>query len=504
MKRILWSIVAIGLVSSVMALPLLRIRGRFRPITRGADWLQFDDVPDSGTGAVAAEVLLPSSLGAVRERWRADLPETCDGSPVYVAGVRTVKGIQDLLIMTTVAGRTVALDAFTGAPVWQTAPPHGPRWTTSSPAVSPDRRIVYSYGLDGRVHRYRISDGAELTGNGWPQLITLKGDVEKVSSSLSIVQTADDHTYLYVTTAGYPDPGDDGDYQGHLVVIDLDDDSRHVFNAACSDKQMIFVEHGDATNDCAHVQSGIWGRAPVAYDAAANRILITTSNGDYDADRGGYNWGDSIIALRPDGSTDNGTPLDSYTPVEYQTMQDLDLDFGSTSPVILPLAAGTHFPRLAVQTGKDQVLRIVNPDDLSGQHGPRHTGGEWSKTPVPQGGEVLARPAAWLAPDGTTWLFVTTDRGASGLALVARDGRPVLEPRWTNSLDGATAVVVNGILYFARNHELVALNPQTGERLWSDGSIGAIHWQSPIVVNGRIYVCDNEGHAFAYGLPASQ
>ncbi len=77
---------------------------------------------------------------------------------------------------------------------------------------------------------------------------------------------------------------------------------------------------------------------------------------------------------------------------------------------------------------------------------------------------------------------------------------PQLEPRWTNSLDGATPVVVNGVLYFARNHELVALNPQTGERLWSDDSIGPIHWQSPIVVNGRIYVCDHNRHVYAYAV----
>ncbi len=497
MKRTVTILFICCIAVSSMGISLRRMRTRFRPASQGADWLQLDDKPDVVT---EADTLLPRSLGLVTQHWSVTIPDTCDGSPVYVSSIPTVNGIHDFLIMTTMYGGTVALDAFTGQTIWQTTPPKGPRWTTSSPAISPDRRLVYSYGLDGYVHRYRISDGSEIGGEGWPQLVTRKGEVEKVSSSLSIVTTKDHHNYLYVTTAGYPEPGDDGDYQGHLVVIDLDDDSRKVFNAACSDKEMLFVANGDESNDCTHVQSGIWGRAPVAYDPVSDRILITTSNGDYDADRGGYNWGDSIIALRPDGSTDGGTPLDSYTPAEYQTLQDLDLDFGSVSPLILPLAERTRFPRIALQTGKDHVLRLVDIENLSGQGGPRHVGGELSKTPVPQGGIVIARPAAWLAPDGTTWVFVTTYLGASGLAVVSRDGVPQLEPRWTNSLDGATPVVVNGVLYFARNHELVALNPQTGERLWSDDSIGPIHWQSPIVVNGRIYVCDHNRHVYAYAV----
>jgi len=152
-----------------------------------------------------------------------------------------------------------------------------------------------------------------------------------------------------------------------------------------------------------------------------------------------------------------------------------------------------------VQGGKDSVLRLINLHDLSGQRGPRHVGGEVSTLPLPQRGVILSRPATWLSPEGTTWVFVTTHRGASGMELVVdENGNPSLEPRWVNEIDGATPVIVGGVLYYARNHELVALDPETGERIWSDTSIGNIHWQSPIVVNGRIYVCDHNGHLWAY------
>jgi hypothetical protein len=50
------------------------------------------------------------------------------------------------------------------------------------------------------------------------------------------------------------------------------------------------------------------------------------------------------------------------------------------------------------------------------------------------------------------------------------------------------------------------LDPSTGRRLWSSdqesagGSIGGIHWESPMVVNGRLYISDESGAMTAYGL----
>ena len=65
----------------------------------------------------------------------------------------------------------------------------GPCFTTSSPAIDPNRLYVYSYGLDGLVHKYHVGDGVEVTGGGWPQLATLKGFDEKGSAALSFART---------------------------------------------------------------------------------------------------------------------------------------------------------------------------------------------------------------------------------------------------------------------------------------------------------------------------
>jgi hypothetical protein len=93
-----------------------------------------------------------------------------------------------LLFVTTGEGRIIALDAQTGATVRSRQ--HGPAaarstpgWRllqTSSPAIDPNRLYVYSYGLDGNVHKHQVGDGTEIITGGWPQNATLKGYDERV------------------------------------------------------------------------------------------------------------------------------------------------------------------------------------------------------------------------------------------------------------------------------------------------------------------------------------
>ena len=49
------------------------------------------------------------------------------------------------------------------------------------------------------------------------------------------------------------------------------------------------------------------------------------------------NWGDSVLALNPDGTGANSQPLDSYTPTNYLDLFNGDLDLGSTAPALLPV-----------------------------------------------------------------------------------------------------------------------------------------------------------------------
>ncbi len=475
------------------------------------DWLEFNgDALHSGNNR-QENIIDTSNVANLELLFQMTLPEIVDGAPVYLSAVITSAGTKDLLFVTTKAGHILALDARTGAPLWmQQNPPGdcrvnnelGPCFTTSSPAIDPNRQYVYSYGLDGYVHKYRVEDGTEITSGGWPELTTLKGFDEKASSALSVATARDGVSYLYVTHAAYPrDPGDLGDYQGHVTTINLMDGTQHVFNAACSNQVDVHFVAQPATPDCAQRQMGIWSRAGVVYDPATDKIYVATGNGTFDP--GNHQWGDTVFALRADGTGDNGDPLDSYTPSNYQQLDEEDDDLGSSNPVILTVPATYPIQHLALQGGKQSEVRLINLDNLSGAGGAGNTGGELGTTiDLPQGGKMMTTPVAWVNPsDGRTWVILATTEAICAMQL-AFDGyqMPSLTMEWQRSEGGTSPLVANGVLYYANNNGVWALDPISGAALWNSNQIGPIHWQSPVVANGVLYITDEAKHLSAFAL----
>ncbi len=472
------------------------------------DWLQFNGGATHNGDNTIENSLSASNVASLRLLFQVTLPGYADGAPVYLSGVQTPSGKHDLVYVTTASGYIAALDAHSGALVWSKQ--YGaagclinngnqPCYTTSSPAIDPNRQFIYSYGMDGYVHKYAVGDGSEVKTGGWPELTTLKKYDEKGSSSLSIATATDGTSYLYVAHAGYP--GDQGNYQGHITAINLADGTQKVFNTLCSSQAVHFVDSRVTSGpDCYPTTTGaIWSRPSVVYDPYHNRILMATGNGDFQP--GNFRWGDSVISLNPDGSSSAGYPLDSYTPTNYQFLQNSDADLGSTAPAILPPNGG-NFPHLAVQGGKDGLLRLINLDNLSGQGRVGHVGGEVFSMPLPMGGVLLTQPAVWIDPaDNSTWVFVSNGNGMVALQLaVSASGAPSLVQRWT-SAGGTSPLVANGVVFVARSGLVSAYSATHGALLWSDNRIGAIHWESPIVARGVVYIEDQSGNLTAYALP---
>ena len=475
---------------------------------RAYDWLQFNGDDAHGGNNTTELILGVGNVATLVQKFQVVLPGTADGAPVFLEAVSTSSGMRDLLFVATTNGWILALDAATGATVWSRQ--YGPNgcvssnggtcYTTSSPAIDPDRQYVYAYGLDGKTHKYQVGDGTEIKTGGWPHTTTLKGQNEKASSALATAAVNGTH-YLYVAHGGYP--GDGGDYQGHVTVIDLATGNQNVFNAACSD-QARHLQLNDA--GCSSTRNAIWARPGVIYDAGTGRIFVGTGNGNYNGTTLGRNWSESVLAINPDGTGANAKPLDSFTPINFQNLDNADSDLGSTAPAILPVPASSNVQRLAVQGGKDSKLRLLNLSNLSGQSGPGKTGGEVQAAfNVPQGGNVLSQPAVWINPaDGSTWVFVTTNGGASGLKLfVDANGNPTLASQWQNGTGGTSPVVADNVLFYAGGASMHAYEPTTGAPLWSAGLSGSIHWQSPIVANGMVYIASNAGDLTAFGLTSA-
>jgi hypothetical protein len=466
------------------------------PLAAKYNWLQFGGDSRHGGNNTSETTITPQNVGKLTRLFQVSLPETIEGAPVVLTQVTTSSGKHDVAYVTTRSGYIVALDAYSGATLWS-AQPASTNITMSSPAIDPSLAYVYSAGLDGYIHKYAVGTGAETKTGGWPELSTSKVSVEKDGTAITI-GTSGGVNYLYMGVGGYD--GDGGDYQGHVTTVNLANGNQFVFNAMCSNQNVHFTT---GTPDCAGQKSGIWAKAGLAFDPATNRLYAGTGNGTF-APSSNY-WGDTILALNPDGTGNGALPLDSYTPTNYQSLQNSDLDLGSTNVLILPNKT-SKYANLALLSGKDALLRIVNLDNMSGQGAAGKVGGELSSVALPTGGEVQNPIALWVNPaDSSTWAFIVSPSNGINAVRIAVDGsgNPSIVPQWHQGGGGGGAAVANNVVYYASNNNLHALDPTTGNSLWNNTGIGQIHWQTPAIVNGVVYIGDNSRELTAFAIPGS-
>jgi hypothetical protein len=348
---------------------------------------------------------------------------------------------------------------------------------------------VYAYGLDGALHRYDPVSGQEATGDGWPAPITLMTATEKQGSALNLA-----NGHLYVTTGGYI--GDAPPYQGHVVTIDTATGAEQVFNSLCSNVRRLL-----RANDCASQMSGIWSRGGAVIDPENGDIFVATGNGPFDANQGGGDYGDSILRLSPDGAR----LLDSYTPPNFQYLAETDSDLGSSAPALLPRISQSATPLLLVQAGKDGNLRLINRQNMSGQGAPGYIGGELQRVAIGCG--LYTQPAVWTDPaNGHIWVFVTEACGMRAYQVTTdANGATRLAEAWRNDQPLNSPVIAGGVLFVAGGGALLAYDPTSGHTLWdsrwapANGSIGPLHWESPIVVGGAVYITDENATITCYG-----
>ena len=490
-------------VAAMVGLPL-----RTATPARALDWPVFNYDPARSGSASPDHSFSPANVGTMHRRWVATFGDIADSTPILLTHVhRPGGGAENLLFQTTIHGTTYAVNADSGTIVWRfaTRPPRmypqspndvGSKITTSTPVADPTGRYIYAPGRDGYVHKLTAATGAEVRGRGFPLQITRMPDVEKDASALNLA-----HGYLYAATSGYI--GDQGPYDGHVVVLRLRDGATHVFNTLCSTIHHLLLDKSYVPRSdysCPQVTSGIWSRAGVVVDpdpAMGGRIYVTTGNGLFDANRGGADYGDSVLALSADGTH----LLGSFTPSDYNYLQANDIDLGSTAPVLLPREPHSRTPLMAVQGGKDGIIRLLNRAHLGGVHG------ELQDLQAP-GAVLFSAPAVWRGPGSGTWVYLGYDGTVTALRLVTNArGVSRLVVAWTAQVAGTSPVVSGGVVFVSGSGALSALDARTGRILWSStqasvgSTVGDIHWESPVAVNGRVYISDQAGHLTAYALP---
>jgi peptidylprolyl isomerase len=267
--------------------------------------------------------------------------------------------------------------------------------------------------------------------------------------------------------------------------------------------------------------AGIWmsGAGP-AFDAAGN-MFFSTGNGTYN---GTTDFGESMVKVEVKGLR----KLDYFTPSNFNTLNDFDLDFGTQGPTILP---GSN---LLIVGGKEGKMYLLDGRQLGGQ-----APGDIQIPQVVQAVDATIRPTAshhmhnaipvWKSPQGVNayvWgeddflRLYRFDAATQKFAVPAAATGSILAPSgmpggmMTISADGsrhgtgilwatlpragdANQMTVPGALY-AFDAENLAI-------LWSsqspgDDPLNFAKGSPPIVVNGKVYVASLSNFVSVYGL----
>ena len=430
------------------------------------DWPQFGfDAASSGFSRAPAGIDR-RSVGTLT-RHQVQLDGTVDASAIYLRAVTVAGSTRDVFFVTTTYGKTIAIDADSYKVLWEYVPQGYTSWaataqiTTSTPAADPGRQYLYAASHDGSVQKLAIADGHLV----WKTAITLLPSREKIASPLKIFNGT-----IVATTGGFI--GDAPPYQGHVAILDTESGALlHVWNSLCSDRPGLI----DPTS-CDGSGSAIWGRSGAVVDSSTGNIFVATGNGPYDGKR---NWGDSVIELSPDVTQ----ILANYTPADNASLDEHDTDLGSTSPVLL---GGGWI----AQGGKDALIRLLSLAGISGNA--PHTGNESQIVSTPGADLLFTAPAVWNH-GGQTWIFAADGSGSAAWTLA----NSVLTTVWAKNTPGTSPVLAGGLLYI--------YNPQGGLYVYDPASGGEVakleagsgHWNSPIVVDGRIALPEGNANQHA-------
>ena len=430
------------------------------------DWPMFGGNVRSTSANPQPAGITAANVGRLTRR-QVRLDGLVDASAIYLHGAAIRGARHDAIFLTTSYGRTIALDADSGAVLWQYAPASyrdlaGTRqFTNSTPVADPDRRAIYAASPDGYIQKLAVSDGRLI----WRSAITELPRREKMDSALKLFRGR-----IIAVTGGYI--GDQPPYQGHVAILDAGSGKvLRVWNSLCSNRAGLMQPRS-----CPRSRSAIWGRAGAVIDPDNGHIFIATGNGNWN---GATDWGDAVVEL----DADAGRILGNYTPADTSDLNDSDLDLGSTSPVLL---GGD----LLAQGGKDGKIRLLALREIAGVA--PHKDHELQIVSTPSGTDLFTQPAVWRH-GGRTWMFAADGGGTAAWTL--EGGR--LRQVWRNGTGGTSPLEADGLLFvYAPGGGLEVYEATSGKRI-ATLPCGPGHWNSPIVVDGRIMLPEGNANSRA-------
>jgi outer membrane protein assembly factor BamB len=441
----------------------------------------------------------------------AALPGQVYAQPLYVSNG---PGGRSAFIVATEQNTVVAIDASTGFWIWSrnvgtpvslsllacgNIDPFG---ITGTPVIDPDARTIYLDAAttpDGVTQRHLIyalslDDGSTLPG--WPvdptgivsQGVQFDSTYQGQRGALLLVGGI-----LYVPYGGLA--GDCGDYHGWVIGVPVNDPAHPT---------------GWAT---AAVAGGIWAPGGLATDGTS--VFVATGNTE-----GAANWmgGEAIVRLGA-GATFSGDPADYFVPSNWVFLDAADLDLGGSGPLLVDVA-GAVPSQLVVALGKNGVAYLLDRNNLGGFGSGDGASGEGLESARVSSDSIVNAAASYTTASGTYVVMKATAAGigcpgAPGdlIALrIAAASPPSISVAWcADNLGGGSPIVTTtdgssqpivwtvGAEY---TNQLHGYDGETGRLLFTGGGpfeqMGNVeHFQTPIVVDGRIFVAgDNQLYAF--------
>jgi hypothetical protein len=374
-------------------------------------------------------------------------------APLVIEGVNTPQGRKTLVFVVGSDDTIFAIDADNGKVVWQRTfpnlltPPQPATWLCSNaqnatPVIDKARSILYLNTSDGKLRGLGLSNGEDR--------ITPTEFVTPFARNWSL-NLIDDVIYS-------PSARGCGGVMAHFSAIDISDPAHLRLSR-------LFTSSGRP--------AGAWGRAGVV--RGPKGIYAQTADGLYDPGSG--IWGETVLALAPKDLR----IVDSFTPANWQYLNDKDLDLGSASPVVFPFRNRT----LVASAAKEAVVYLLDANALGGgapEHskplfqsarlgndeemlGGRGVWGAMATYDDPQDGRSLYVPM-WGPPSKNAPRFPSSYGDAPNGSIMAfrvtADGdKPSLSPAWI-SRDMHVPdppVVANGVVFAIQTGENTVQNP---------------------------------------------
>jgi hypothetical protein len=231
-----------------------------------------------------------------------------------------------------------------------------------------------------------------------------------------------------------------------------------------------------------------------------------------------WQGGEAVIRLGA-GATFSGDPADYFAPSNWLQLDDADLDLGGSGAVLVNVPGATP-SQVVVALGKNGVAYLNDPANLGGIGTGDGFTGEGLQSRLVSSGVIRNAAAAYTAPSGTYVVFNALGAGigcpgTAGNLVALKIGAtapPTIDVAWCASVDGLGSPIVTTVDGAAQpvvwiagseaSNRLFAFNGETGETLFAGGGptdqMSLVRrYQTPIAVNGRIYVAA-DGRLFAF------